>query len=536
MLYKVLLIPRVLPYETCKPHFKYLNLLFASELSKMNSISVNRKSLKTHNHGTLTHSGVELTSKQYSRLKRGPFTELSSKDLEFFQRLLGQEKVLADVEELDGYNTDWMKMFRGSSSLVLRPKTTDEVSEILKYCNKHKLAVCPQGGNTGLVGGSVPVFDEIILSTTLMNNILTMDELSGSLECQAGCVLENLETYANEHGFMIPLDLGSKGSCQIGGNIATNAGGLRLMRYGSLHANVLGLEVVLGNGQIVNCMSKMRKDNTGFDLKHFFIGCEGLLGIITKVGILTPPKPQATTVAFLGCYSFEKVLETYRKARQNLGEIISSFEMMDHQAMEVVEQNLNMKNPVSVFPFYVLIETSGSRGDHDEEKLISYLESSMEKGIICDGTVVSETSHIKNIWSLRERITEGLLHDGHCYKYDISLPLNEYYKIVEVMREKLQNKILRCVAYGHLGDGNLHLNITSKNYDPDILHEIEPFLYEWTAEHKGSISAEHGLGLKKRDFINYCKSPSAVAVMKQLKQLFDPNGILNPYKMLPATA
>ncbi|XP_023221308.1 D-2-hydroxyglutarate dehydrogenase, mitochondrial-like [Centruroides sculpturatus] len=478
-------------------------------------------------------SNVELTSLRYPNIKRKTYSKISTSHLENFGKFLGDEGMITSGSDLESYNTDWMKTCRGQSTLLLRPKSTEEVSKILSYCHKENLAVCPQGGNTGLVGGSVPVFDEIILSTVRMKKIWKFDELSGIMICDAGCVLETLESFANEIGFTVPLDLGAKGSCHIGGNIATNAGGLRLIRYGSLTGNVLGLEVVLADGRILDCLSTNRKDNTGYNLRQIFIGSEGTLGIITKAAILCVVKPSNVAISFLGCSSFNDILKLFKLSKSMLCEVVSSFEMMDHHALDAVEKHLKLRLPISHHPFYALVEVSGSNEEHNKEKLSAWLECGMEKNLIKDGTMVTEPGRIQNVWGIRERITEALLHEGYTYKYDISLPLNNYYEIVDIMRERLGSSILRCCGYGHIGDGNVHLNMTSTNYSSDILNQIEPFVYEWTAKHKGSISAEHGLGFKKRNYIKYSKSQNAINLMKNMKNLLDPKGILNPYKVLP---
>ncbi|XP_027685400.1 D-2-hydroxyglutarate dehydrogenase, mitochondrial isoform X3 [Lepidochelys kempii] len=420
--------------------------------------------------------------------------------------------------------------------MLLRPRTAAEVSEILRYCNKRNLAVNPQGGNTGLVGGSVPVFDEIILSTALMNQVISFNSVSGILVCQAGCILENLNTYLEELDFIMPLDLGAKGSCHIGGNVATNAGGLRLLRYGSLRGTVLGLEVVLADGSILNCLASLRKDNTGYDLKQLFIGSEGTLGVITAVSILCPRKPKSVNLAFLGCQSFSQVLGTFTTCKGMLGEILSAYEFMDDKCMKLVESHLKLSKPVTGSPFYILIETSGSNSAHDEEKLNNFLEHVMASGLVTDGTVATEDKKIKILWSLRERITEALTHDGCVYKYDISLPVERLYDLVIDTRARLGKTAKNVVGYGHLGDGNLHLNITAESYSHSLLNAIEPFVYKWTAQYNGSISAEHGLGFKKKHYIQYSKPQEAVLLMQQVKAMLDPKGILNPYKTLPASS
>lgn len=334
----------------------------------------------------------------------------------------------------------------------------------------------------------------------------------------------------------MPLDLGAKGSCHIGGNVATNAGGLRFLRYGSLRGTVLGLEVVLADGTLLNCLTSLRKDNTGYDLKQLFIGSEGTLGVITAVSILCPPKPSAVNVAFLGCPGFAEVLQTFSTGRRLLGEILSAFEFMDAECLQLVGRHLHLTNPVQESPFYVLIETSGSGADHDAEKLNSFLEQVQGSGLVTDGTLATDQRRIQALWALRERISEALSHDGYVYKYDLSLPLDRLYDLVDDLRARLGPSAKHVVGYGHLGDGNLHLNVTAEAFCESLLGALEPYVYEWTARQRGSVSAEHGLGFKKRDVLGYSKPPEALRLMQQLKALLDPKGILNPYKMLPTRA
>ncbi|XP_040828349.1 D-2-hydroxyglutarate dehydrogenase, mitochondrial [Ochotona curzoniae] len=468
-------------------------------------------------------------------VQRLPFSEVSAEDLAAFERIV-PGRVITDPLELEASNVDWLKMVRGCSQVLLRPRTTDEVSHILRHCYERNLAVTPQGGNTGMVGGSVPVFDEIILSTALMNQVLSFHSVSGILECQAGCILEELSQYVEARDFIMPLDLGAKGSCHIGGNVATNAGGLRFLRYGSLRGTVLGLEVVLADGTVLNCLTSLRKDNTGYDLKQLFIGSEGTLGVITAVSILCPPRPKAVNVAFLGCPGFTEVLQTFTTCKAMVGEILSAFEFMDAKCMELVRQHLGLASPVQDSAFYVLVETSGSSAGHDTEKLGHFLEYVLSSGLVSDGTVATDQRKIQTLWALRERITEALSHDGYVYKYDLSLPVERLYDLVTDVRVRLGPSAKNVVGYGHLGDGNLHLNVTAEAFSASLLGALEPYVYAWTAEQRGSVSAEHGLGFKKRDVLGYSKAPAAVQLMQQLKLLLDPRGILNPYKTLPSQA
>lgn len=471
-----------------------------------------------------------------TQFQRNPaYSVLNSDDIAYFKSILGENGVVQDEDRVAVANVDWMGKYRGASQLVLLPKTTTEVSKILSYCNTKRLAVVPQGGNTGLVGGSVPVFDEVIVGLAGMNKIISFDNVNGILTCEAGCVLENLSTFVENEGFIMPLDLGAKGSCHIGGNISTNAGGLRFIRYGSLHGNVLGLEVVLADGTILDMLTTLRKDNTGYDLKHLFIGSEGSLGVVTKISVLTPAKLSSTNVAFLSCNDYTSCQKLLLAARRSLGEILSAFEFMDHHCIDLAMQHLEgVQNPLPASPykFYVLVETTGSDESSDKTKLEAFLLRSMEDGLVADGVIAQDISQASNFWRIREGISEASVKVGAVYKYDLSITVEKLYDIVEEMRCRLGDNA-EVLGYGHLGDGNLHLNIVSSKYDDNILAQIEPFVYEWTSAQRGSISAEHGLGLMKAEKIHYSKSPEAVQLMASIKKLLDPKSILNPYKVLP---
>ncbi|XP_061752137.1 D-2-hydroxyglutarate dehydrogenase, mitochondrial isoform X2 [Nerophis ophidion] len=476
--------------------------------------------------GRRLHGGGDVANKSPAAApERRPFSRVNQEDLDYFRKIL-PGRTITDPDLLESCNVDWLKSVKGSSELLLRPQSTEEVSQILSYCNRRNLAVNTQGGNTGLVGGSVPVYDEIILSTALMNNIQGFDPVSGVLTCQAGCVLENLSLYLEQRDHIMPLDLGAKGSCHIGGNVATNADV-------SFRCSVAVMVQVLADGQVLDCLATLRKDNTGYDLKQLFIGSEGTLGVITAVSVLCPRKPNSVNVLFLGCETFEDLLKTFQLCKGMLGEILSAFEFLDSECMRLLNSHLKLDNPISDCPFYIVIETSGSDARHDEEKLHNFLEEAMTSSLVTDGTVATEDSKTKALWSMRERVTEALTHDGFTYKYDVSLPVEKIYQLVTDMRVHLGGRAKSVVGYGHVGDGNLHLNITSPAQDPALLAAIEPFVYEWTSGCQGSVSAEHGLGLKKRNYVYYSKSSRAVALMAVIKATLDPKGILNPYKTLP---
>ena len=476
---------------------------------------------------------------RYPNLKRDErFARLTDDHVSFFQKAIGDAAVIANLSgsgegDLEVFNKDWMNKYRGHAQLVIKPGSAEEMSAVLRYCNEHHLAVVPQGGNTGLVGGSIPVFDEIVVSTSRMNKIRSFDEVSGILVVDAGVVLEAADQFLAEKNHIFPLDLGAKGSCQIGGNVSTNAGGLRLLRYGSLHGNVLGIEAVLPDGTIVDDLSTLRKNNTGYDLKQLFIGGEGTIGIITGVSIICPRRPPAVNVAFFGLESYELAQRAFREAKSQLSEILSAFELMDGTSQDIVHAVTQRKRPLeSKYPFYCLIETSGSNAEHDSAKLETFLEHVMSQEIVSDGVLAQDETQAKELWKWREGVPECLGHWGGVYKYDVSIPLPELYQLVEDTRARLHEAkligdtdeypALNVVGYGHMGDANLHLNVAVRRYDKAIEKALEPFVYEWIQKRKGSISAEHGLGLAKKAFIGYSKSETMIRLMKDIKRLYDP--------------
>ena len=476
----------------------------------------------------------------YPQLQRdSKFTKITEEHVKFFQDLLGSESSVIDgiskdaSADIEAYNSDWMRKFRGHTKLVLKPSSTDEVSNILKYCNENMLAVVPQGGNSGLVGGSVPVFDEIVINLQRMNQIHSFDEVSGILVADSGVILEVADNYLGERGHIFPLDLGAKGSCQIGGNVSTNAGGLRLLRYGSFHGNILGIEAVLPDGTVMDDLSKLRKNNTGYDMKQLFIGGEGTIGIVTKISIICPRRSPAVNVAYFGLESYDHVQQAFREAKGQLSEILSAFELMDGRSQKLVNRVTGKKMPLEgEHPFYCLIETSGSNADHDGEKLEKFLEHVMENEIVQDGILAQDQTQIQELWTWREGITECLGHDGGVYKYDLSIPIHELYDLVNETRDRLTSEgllgtddshpVVDVVGYGHMGDGNLHLNVPVRRFDKSVEKALEPWVYEWVQKRNGSISAEHGLGVTKKPYVGYSKSETMIRLMKQIKDLYDP--------------
>ncbi|EIN13495.1 FAD-binding domain-containing protein [Punctularia strigosozonata HHB-11173 SS5] len=481
---------------------------------------------------------------------------VTADDLQHFSRILPATSIIstlpptsAPADDLAAYNDDWMGKYHGRASTVLKPRSVQEVSEIVKYCNEKGIGIVPQGGNTGLVGGSVPIGDEVVLSLSNMSKVRSFDPVSGILVADAGCVLEALSEYIAKEDHIMPLDLGAKGSCQIGGNVSTNAGGLRLLRYGSLHGSVLGLEVVLPDGTILDLLTTLRKDNTGYDLKQLFIGAEGTLGIVTGVSILTQPTPQSTSNAVLALPTFDNVLPLFKTAKRQLSEILSAFEFFDREAYGInIKHNAGRalsKDEIGDAECFVLLETSGGRKEHDEEKLNDLLEGLLtaDEPLITTGVLSQSPTQFASLWTLREGITEAVSKEGKAYKYDITIPLQKFKEVVDTTREHLRSKgllhdkaVRHVIGYGHVGDGNLHLNVVADAYSPEIEAALEPFIYELVGKSlssfKGSISAEHGIGRHKTQHLHYSKSEASIEWMKKVKTLFDPKGIMNRGKVV----
>lgn len=463
---------------------------------------------------------------------RAAYAILKDKDVKYFEGIVGEKNVI--TEDLDPFNTDFLKAYKGSSKCVLCPTSSQEVSAILQHCYSRKLAVVPQSGNTGLVGASVPVYDEVVLSLRKLNSHFEFDQNSSVLKCDAGIILENLDNRLSLEGHMVPWDLGSRGSCLVGGNISTSVGGVRRLRFGSLHNHVIGLEVVLPdqNGSIVKFGSNVRKDNTNLHMHHLFIGSEGQLGIVTSVTMCAVPRPSSVQVAMLGVKTYTDCRKVLDLAKKNLGEILSAFELMDSECMKCLLENENLPNVLtSNPPFTLLIETMGSDEGHDKQKVEKFLNEVLERNIAIDGAQAANAKEAGKMWKLRKTIPIAPLHDGFVYKHDISLPMEHFYTLSQVVRDRLGPLAKRVLTFGHMADGDSHINVSAKQYSPEITSRLYPFMCEWIAEHGGSISAEHGVGQERRPYAAMGKGYD-VGIAKQIKKLFDPKGILSPYKMI----
>lgn len=467
-----------------------------------------------------------------NKIKRKNYKILNNNDLNYFKTILPIESIL--TESLEAYNKDWSGKFQGNSKLVLKPKTSEEISKILSYCNQEKIAVNPQSGNTGLVGGSVPVHEEIIISLTKMNKIKNFNKISNFLHCESGCVLEDLTNFLSEKGYSMPLDLGAKGSCLIGGNLATNAGGIHFVKYNSLRSNCKGLKFVLPNGDIIDCLNSLPKNNTGYDLKQLMIGSEGTLGIITECIINTPLKSKFNDLAILSLSKFDDVIKVYEKLKSELGSKISAIEFFDDYVRDI-QFNCGRINPINdKSDFYLLIEIE-SNEENNKELLQNFLEKLLKNELINDAVIAQDETQKKKIWELRETISEGAKRNGITLSYDISLPLVNFYDIVEKTRKRIGN-LGTVIGYGHIGDFNLHLNVCYNKKEIDsgfeeIVDLMEPYVFDYLVSVGGSISAEHGIGLFKARYLHKNHTEENLKMMKGIKDLIDPNGIMNPYKL-----
>lgn len=452
--------------------------------------------------------------------------------------------MITSPTEMAGYCTDWSRQYTAEASAVLLPESAEQVQAILAHCNRRLLPVVPQGGLTGLVGAAVPSsksLGEVVLNVSKMDKILSIDGTEQTLSAEAGCILESVDRTLGEQGLMMPVDLGAKGSCLLGGLVATNAGGTRFRKYGSLHQNTAGLEVVLPDGQILDLRGTLRKDNTGIDLKHLFIGSEGCLGVITKVDMLCARRPLATALACLQVDSFEKMPSVYERAQALLADDLAAFEFWDAASERLVQRTLGRSLRSSLYRapagnrFSVMIEAHGQSDEHAQFRLEELLEDLAMKSLISDALLATDIGHQQAMWAVREGISEACARSGYVLKYDVSLPVRQMYSLVERVRNSYQADVREALGFGHVGDGNLHLNVVvadaqkAKALKPDL----DRLVYSHVRQANGSISAEHGIGQLKLDVFEQTVDPIALGLMQKVKAAFDPNRIMNPYKMLP---
>ncbi|UXH76288.1 FAD-binding oxidoreductase [Roseateles amylovorans] len=462
--------------------------------------------------------------------------------------LLGEAHVLLPSEhgahDLDGFQRDWRKRYHGRALAVLRPADTAQVAAIVQLARAHRVALVPQGGNTGLVGGGVPDASgtQLLLSLQRLNRVRSLDPANLTMTVDAGCVLQNVQQAAQDAGLLFPLSLAAEGSCTIGGNLSTNAGGTQVLRYGNARELCLGLEVVTADGQIWDGLSGLRKDNTGYDLRDLFIGAEGTLGVITAATLKLFPQPRARMTALAACESLRQAVDLLGLAQSQCGASLTGFEVMNARALALVQKHFpQLAQPLGPQPWTVLLELSDSESEtHARGQFEGLLEQALEREIIADAAVAGSLAQSQAMWHLRESIPLAQSEEGLNIKHDIALPVSRIPDFVDRCDALLAQQFpgARLVNFGHLGDGNLHYNLQSpEGVDPaEFLRAQEDavnhLVYDQVMAHGGSISAEHGIGQLKRDELAQRKSPVALQLMRQIKQALDPLGLLNPNRVL----
>ncbi len=448
---------------------------------------------------------------------------------------VGEAHVLHDGD-LSAWEIDWRRRYRGRALAVVRPATTAEVAAVLRACAEHGAGVVPQGGNTGLVGASVPDASgtQILLSLTRLGRIRAIDRANLTLTAEAGCVLQSVQEAAAAQGLLFPLSLAAEGSCTIGGNLATNAGGTQVLRYGNARELCLGLEVVTPDGQVWNGLSGLRKDNTGYALRDLYIGSEGTLGVITAATLKLWPQPAAVTTAMASCATLADAVALLGLSRTRLGSALTGFEAMNEFALSLLAPN-----PAA--PWTVLLEQSDSEGEaHARGLFEALLETAFETGLVADAAVAESIVQSRAMWHLRESIPLAQAEEGLNIKHDIALPVSRIADFVAATDAALLRAFAgaRLVDFGHLGDGNLHYNVQAPEgvAAADFLQAneaaVNAIVYDAVLAHGGSISAEHGIGALKRDELARRKQPLALDLMRSIKAALDPQGRMNPGRVL----
>ncbi len=463
---------------------------------------------------------------------------------EKLREIVGSKNVLLDPMDMQGYLTEWRDKYEGKARAIVLPKSTEEVSKLVKLCAEERIPIVPQGGNTSLVGGSIPfdTGDEVIISLKRMNSIRNIDLDGSTLTVDAGCILADLQKIAEENDHMFPLRIGSEGSCQIGGNISTNAGGVQVLHYGNTREQVLGLEVVLADGSIWNGLSRLRKDNTGYDLKQLFIGGEGTLGIVTAAVVKMYPRPKYQQLALVAVPDVTAAIKLLSQARKMSGDQVTALELIPRLAIDLVCKHVpDFSDPMpAIYDWHVLIELSSSATEDLKSLMELILETGFENGDVLDAVIPTSGAQQQKLWALREEISGAQKPEGGSIKHDISVPIANIPEFISRADRALQSVIpdFRPVTFGHLGDGNLHYNPLQP-----VGMDKEEFLSRWEAVSRlvhdithdldGSISAEHGIGRMKKNEIARYKSSVEINMMRKIKQALDPDNIMNPGKILP---
>jgi FAD/FMN-containing dehydrogenase len=459
--------------------------------------------------------------------------------------VVGDAGLITDPAQMSGYLTDWRNAYAGSAAAVVRPESTEQVAAVVRLCREAGVAVVPQGGNTGLCGGSMPDPSgrQVVLSLTRMNRIRGIDPVNQTITVEAGAVLRSVQEAAAAAGRLFPLSLGAEGSCTIGGNLATNAGGTGVLRYGTMRDLALGLEVVLPDGGIWDGLRGLRKDNTGYDLKQLFIGAEGTLGVITAAVLKLFPALRSRATAWVGLASPQAAVDLIGVFQELCGDRLTGFEIMSRQSVDFVLRHQAGTRDLfgAVHPWYALVELSDTLPDAGLDALLETgLAAAFERGVAADAVVASGSAQVAALWALREGISDAQNFEGPSLKHDVTVPVSSIAAFVDRTDGALRAAVpgIRIVTYGHIGDGNLHYNLSKPAGSEDDAfraraEELARIVYDSTSSFDGSISAEHGLGQSKAGIIADYKDGYELQLMRGIKELFDPGGLMNPGKVLP---
>jgi len=458
--------------------------------------------------------------------------------------LVGPDGILTDGADVAPYLTDHRKLYQGRALAVIVPRSVEQISRLLRFCNENRIGVVPHGGNTGYCGGATPdeSGNQVVVSMRRMNRIRDVDALNYSLVAEAGCILADVQRAADEAERFFPLSLGSEGTCQIGGNLSTNAGGLSVLRYGMMRELVLGLEVVLADGRVLSSLGALRKDNTGYDIKSLFLGAEGTLGIITAASVKLFPKIRSSATAFVAIPKVRAAVDLLAHLREASGDRISSFELIPRIGVELTTQHIpGVIDPLQQpYSWYVLCElTSARAADPLDTIMEEALGAALEDGLVLDAALARNERERSALWKLRETIPEAQRIDGASLKHDISVTITALPDFVERASRWVEDNVPdgRLVIYGHVGDGNLHFNLNQvPGSDRNIFLAREPAIkraiHDMVSEFGGSFSAEHGIGRLKVEELEHYAAPVEIDLMRTVKKALDPNGVLNPGKVL----
>jgi len=440
----------------------------------------------------------------------------------------------------DRYMGDWVLTVRDASPLALvRPRTTEQVAKTLELCHATSTPVVTQGGLTGMAGGAAPVQGCVLLSMERMRALSPVDPSSATIEAEAGVTLEAVQKAAEEAGLLFALDIGARGSCTIGGNIATNAGGNRVLRYGMMREQLLGLETVLADGTILTSLNVMLKNNTGYDLKHLFVGSEGTLGVITRAVLKLHPLPVAKQTALCAVDSFTSAVRLLQIAKARLGSSLSAFEVMWPSFYEGVTSSLGLRPPLDLgHGAYILLDSMGTDPDANEAEFQTFIESSFSDGVILDAVIAQTERQALDLWAIRDASGEFPKFFSPYIPFDVSIPIGRMEAFIGECDARLLHRWpdIQALWFGHIADSNIHVAVHIPGVDPLPEHDIDTTIYDCVGEYGGAISAEHGIGVLKREFLDRSRSAAEIATMRTIKQALDPRNILNPGKVLVNTA